>query len=370
MQQFIACVRDTLRVHLTESLVVVVANSLVARLAVGHKEVRVSLEGLRGELVLLPEIGGEVTIGVGNGTESGLDEVTHGLGLTGGRRVDIADTGELQELLGSQGSDETGTARSWHQTHADRTALTGDLGGHGVWVADLGGTPVATANGHQRQLGVDNGTANGGGDLLGALDTEAQVTIAITDDDEGLEARALTGTSLLLHWHDLHDLILESRAQEPVDDVVLLDWQREEVDLLERVDLLLLDKATELGDGSPSAGQLLFLGLLASRCATTATTSAATATTATTSESTSTSFTSTGRFAVSHLLHRVPHTDTRTQRVRQNSLLLLSSVHEESDALLCLLWWVWLVAKHDSHRLSRCTIGIDEMKSTTISDTR
>ena len=44
-----------------------------------------------------------------------------------------------------------------------------------------------------------------------------------------LETCALTGTGLLLHRLDLHDLVLEL-GQEGVDDLILLDWQRVEID--------------------------------------------------------------------------------------------------------------------------------------------
>jgi hypothetical protein len=54
-----------------------------------------------------------------------------------------------------------------------------------------------------------------------------------------LEARALSGARLLLHGHDLHDLVLERGAQEELDDLVLLDGHGEEVDLLHGLDLAL-----------------------------------------------------------------------------------------------------------------------------------
>lgn len=75
--------------------------------------------------------------------------------------------------------------------------------------------------------------------LLGALDAEAAVAVVVTDDDEGLEARALSGARLLLHGHDLHDLVLERGAQEGLHDLVLLHRHREEVDLLDGLDLAL-----------------------------------------------------------------------------------------------------------------------------------
>jgi hypothetical protein len=33
----------------------------------------------------------------------------------------------------------------------------------------------------------------------------------------------LTGSSLLLNWHDLHYFILQLGAKEPIDDLVFLD---------------------------------------------------------------------------------------------------------------------------------------------------
>ena len=58
--------------------------------------------------------------------------------------------------------------------------------------------------------------------LLAALDTEPDVAVVIIDDDEGLEASSLIGTSLFLNGQDLHDLVLETKV-ELVHDLVLLD---------------------------------------------------------------------------------------------------------------------------------------------------
>jgi magnesium-transporting ATPase (P-type) len=115
-----------------------------------------------------------------------------------------------------------------------------------------------------------------GGDFLGALDTETDVAVVVTDGNERLETRALTGRGLLLHRHDLHDLILELRLQEVVHDLALFDWEREEVDLLERRDLAFLYQTSELGHWHP-----LLVVVAATATATTAATTATTATTAT-----------------------------------------------------------------------------------------
>ena len=114
------------------------------------------------------------------------------------------------------------------------------------------GTPVTSPDGDDGELGEDDGAADGGRDLLRALDAETDVTVEVTNGDERLEARALTGAGLLLHGHDLHDLILEL-GEEVIDDLELLDGEREEIDLLHGLDLAVLDEAAELGDGDPVA---------------------------------------------------------------------------------------------------------------------
>ena len=100
------------------------------------------------------------------------------------------------------------------------------------------------------ELGKDDGATDSSCDLLRALDAETDVTLEVTDGNEGLEAGALTSAGLLLDGHDLHDLILEL-GEEVVDDLVLLDGEREEVDLLHGLDLAILDETAELGDGDP-----------------------------------------------------------------------------------------------------------------------
>ena len=57
-----------------------------------------------------------------------------------------------------------------------------------------------------------------------------------------LEARALACARLLLDGHDLHDLVLERGAQERLHDLVLLHREREQVDLLQALDLALRGK--------------------------------------------------------------------------------------------------------------------------------
>jgi hypothetical protein len=65
------------------------------------------------------------------------------------------------------------------------------------------GTPETTTDGDNAQLGDDDGGTNGSGDFLGGLDTETDVTVRVTNDDNGLESGTLTSTGLLLDGLDL-----------------------------------------------------------------------------------------------------------------------------------------------------------------------
>ncbi len=76
------------------------------------------------------------------------------------------------------------------------------------------------------------------------------MTVRVTNSNEGLETCTLTGTSLLLDRHDLHDFILEVR-EEVIDNLKLLDREREEVNLLQRPDLSIFHKSSELSYGNP-----------------------------------------------------------------------------------------------------------------------
>jgi len=111
--------------------------------------------------------------------------------------------------------------------------------------------PVAPPDRDDGELGQDDGPTDGRGHFLGALDAQTDVAIVVPDGYKSLEPGALTSASLLLHRHDLEDLVLEGRPQEEVDDLKLLDRQREQVDLLQRLDLQVFDKPAKLGDWHP-----------------------------------------------------------------------------------------------------------------------
>jgi hypothetical protein len=208
-----------------------------------------------GEGSLSPELGAKETIGVTNGSEGSLDEVTKGTGGTTGSGVAIGDTSEGKNLLGGGGSNDTSTTGSRDQTSDGRTALASKLAGNGVGLTK-GRSPVSTTNGDNSELSEDDSTTDGSSDFLGALDTKTDVAVTVTNDNECLETGTLTSTGLLLDRGDLHNLILELR-KEVVNNLVFLDGKREEVDLLNGLDLSILDETTELGNGNPDWRRLV-----------------------------------------------------------------------------------------------------------------
>lgn len=90
------------------------------------------------------------------------------------------------------------------ETYSDRdgTALSALLGWQRVRKTQVG-TPVSTTNWQNAQLGDDDSSTDSSCDFLGGLDTETDVSLRITDDNDGLETSTLTGTSLLLDGLDL-----------------------------------------------------------------------------------------------------------------------------------------------------------------------
>ena len=144
------------------------------------------LVGRLGEHGLLPQVGSEVSVGLTDGGVCGLGKIAKSSGRASSGGVAILDTGHTQELLGNGGADETGTTGSGDETHQNGAALAGDLAGHGVGLADLV-TPETSTHGHDGELGEDDGAADGGGNLLGALNAETDVAVVVSNGDEGLE---------------------------------------------------------------------------------------------------------------------------------------------------------------------------------------
>ena len=107
------------------------------------------------------------------------------------------------EMLGAVDSSETRLLRgTTTYPDRDRATLAALLGRDGVRHTEVG-TPVASPDGNHAQLGDDDGCADSRSDFLGGLDPQADVALRVANDDNGLEARSLTGAGLLLDRLDL-----------------------------------------------------------------------------------------------------------------------------------------------------------------------
>merc|ERR1719290_571100 len=227
-----------------------------AVLVVLGQVVRELLVGGLGEDRLLPQVGSQVGVGLGDGGIGSLGEVAKGGGLVAGAGVAVLNTSHGQQLLGDGGGDEASTPGGRDQADHDTAALASHLARYCVGLSDLV-TPVASPDRDDGQLGKDDGTTDGSGYFLRALDAKTNVAVVVANGNKGLETGPLTGTSLLLDRHDLQNLILQLLAEEEINDFKLLDGQREEVDLLKAADLSILDQAAQLGDGHPLLVSLL-----------------------------------------------------------------------------------------------------------------
>lgn len=234
----------------------------------------------------VPEIGGLELVGLGEGSHGSLQEVTLGSGTAlglgygilsknigserdtthcnspgyqpseafawtrGRQRYRYLGLTNMSVISQAHKAQKAGKHTGRDQSAHNGTALARDLARNGVRLSNVR-TPVTPSNGYDRELGRNDGTSDGGSNLLGGLDTETNVAVKVTNGNESLEPGPLTGRSLLLDGHDLHDLVLEG-GKEKVDDLELLNGEREEVDLLHGLDLAVLHQSTELGNGDPT----------------------------------------------------------------------------------------------------------------------
>jgi len=198
-----------------------------------------------------PEVRGEECVRVLEGLEGGLHEVTLGSGVSGGAGEAIGDSCKHEHLLQSGGSNDSGSTRGRNESDRDGTRFSGELHGHGV-----GGTklvsPVSTTHRDEAELGGDDSSSDGSGDLLGALVSETDVAVVVTNQYVGNESVGLTGGAHLLNGVNLHDVILQlSSGVEGVNDLVFLNGEGVEVDLFNGIDLSILNQSSELGYGDP-----------------------------------------------------------------------------------------------------------------------
>ena len=224
------------------------------------------------EVGLWPEIWGKESVGFLKALEYGSAEVLSSSGLTSTGCVDIIDTSELQDLLGDSSGNATSSSWGWDHSNVTGTALSLNLDWDGMDSTDSG-TPKSSSDWDKVDLGIEEGTLNGDLDLLGDLDTDTNVTLSVTDGNDGLESGSLSSLGLLLDGEDAHDLVGELSlgvGEESISDWGFLDWDGVGVNLLEGLDLSVLDESSELGEWSP-----LFLLSSSSSWATASSTSTA-----------------------------------------------------------------------------------------------
>ena len=205
------------------------------------------------EVGLWPEIWGKESVGLLKALEHGSAEVLSSSGLTSTGCVDIIDTSELQDLLGDDSSNATSSSWGWDHSNVTGTALSLNLDWDGMDSTDSG-TPISSSDWDKVDLGIKKGTLDGNLDLLGALDTDTNVTLSVTDGDNSLESSSLSSLGLLLDGEDAHDLVRELSlgvGEESVGNWGFLDWDGVGVNLLEGLDLSVLDESSELGEWGP-----------------------------------------------------------------------------------------------------------------------
>jgi len=115
--------------------------------------------------------------------EHGSAEILSGSGLSGTTGIDIINTSELEDLLGNLGSDTTGTSWCWDHSNGTGTTLSLYLGWDGMDVTNSG-SPIASSDWDEVELGINESTLDGNLDFLGNLDTNTNVTSSITDGND------------------------------------------------------------------------------------------------------------------------------------------------------------------------------------------
>jgi len=134
------------------------------------------------------------------------------------------DTSEVKNLLGDSGSDNSGTSRGRDQSETDGTTFSSNLCGDSVGETDSV-TPISSSNRNNGEFSQNNSSSNSICNFFGAFNSETQMSVGISNNNEGFELGSLTGSSLLLHGHNLHYFVLEA-WKEVIHDLVLFDRER------------------------------------------------------------------------------------------------------------------------------------------------
>jgi hypothetical protein len=96
---------------------------LMLDLALG-KKIGEFLVGGDLERFFSPKIWGKVSVGLCQSGENGLDEVTHGTGVSTCRGVAVVNSSHVKQLFWNRGSDKSSPTRGRDQTHTNGAALS------------------------------------------------------------------------------------------------------------------------------------------------------------------------------------------------------------------------------------------------------
>jgi len=94
-------------------------------------------------------------------------------------------------------------------------------------------SPIASSDWKESELGADQCSLDGDLDFFGDLNAESNVTVVVSNSNDGLESGSLTGLGLFLDGHDLHDLVGKLGLvllNQVLNDFSFLDGDRVGVD--------------------------------------------------------------------------------------------------------------------------------------------
>lgn len=97
------------------------------------------------------------------------------------------------------------------------------------------GSPVTQTDGNERHFCALDCPLDCIRNFRGRFPSQTDEASAVTNSNKCFESRSLTGSSLLLHRHDLHDFIFQfaisfTSTKKMLDNIIFFNTQRESVD--------------------------------------------------------------------------------------------------------------------------------------------
>lgn len=180
------------------------------------------LIGRLGEYSHFAGVSGEMALGLKDGIRGDLSRIVHGDSAASGQGVALVGTCHDQQLVGHRSLDNASAPGGEDETHQHRALVACHLARDSGGLADL--VPlVALPHRDYGELVQDDGPAYGSGYLLVVLSSQTDKSVVVPHGDRCLESSLLASTGLLLHGHNLQNLIVEEYPQEKVIDLRFLD---------------------------------------------------------------------------------------------------------------------------------------------------